>query len=312
MNSIESTRIIKNIAKNLGFSYCGISEANYLDEEAPRLEKWLKNGYQAKMHYMENYFDKRLDPRVLVPGSKSVISLLFNYYPKKYLAIKNNYKISKYAFGKDYHYVIKKKLNCFIIKLQEKIGAVEGRFFVDSAPVLERVWAKKSGLGWIGKNTLLITKQHGSFFFLSQLIIDLPLLTDSPIKDYCGTCTKCIEACPTQALTPYHLDANKCISYLTIELKDNIPKKFNNQLDSWIFGCDICQDVCPWNRFSIAHNFEDFKPSESLLAMRKKDWDNLDEKTFSKLFKKSAVKRAKFKGFQRNINVVKQSKQRYL
>ena len=300
----EHTHIIKSIATYLGFSYCGISTADYLDEEAPRLRKWLKDKQHGEMTYMENYFDKRLDPRALVPGAKTVVSLLLNYYPQVMLKSSDNYKFSKYAFGRDYHRVIKKKLKRFMQLIEQKIGQVDGRYFVDSAPVLERVWAKKSGLGWIGKNTLLITKQAGSFFFLAELVLDLKLQPDHPIKDYCGTCQKCIDACPTQALTAYQLDARKCISYLTIELKNQIPDAFKGKFKDWVFGCDICQDVCPWNRFSLPTHVQAFQPSTNFLTMQKKDWNILEEDHFSYLFTGSAVKRTKFKGLKRNIRFV--------
>lgn len=295
------TRIIKAIAGSLGFHNCGISRADYLSDEAPRLSKWLEAKCHGEMTYMANYFDKRLDPRALVPGAKSVVSLLLNYYPRTMLPQVDNYKFSKYAFGKDYHRVIKKKLKHFKQLIETQIGKVEGRYFVDSAPILERVWAKRSGLGWIGKNTLLITKEAGSFFFLSELILDLNLIPDQPIKDYCGTCQKCVDACPTNALTPYQLDAQKCISYLTIELKNTIPDRFKSNMKDWIFGCDICQDVCPWNRFSLATHIQEFQPSKALMALRKKDWNRLEEIQFNTLFAGSAVKRAKFKGLKRNI-----------
>ena len=311
MNLIKSrnTDIVKQIAKELGFDFCGISKAQFLEKEAPRLEGWLKQKAHGKMSYMENHFDKRLDPTKLVPGAKSVISLLYNYYPEKDLAHRSNghFKIAKYAYGKDYHFVIKDRLKRFYEKLREEIGDVEGRVFVDSAPVLERQWAEKSGLGWVGKNTMLINKEQGSFFFLAELILDLELEVDGPIKDYCGTCTKCIDACPTDALTPYNMDASKCISYLTIELKDEIPSAFQDKMERWAFGCDICQDVCPWNRFSKPHQEQQFNPSDELTSTFNNNWQDLTKEVFNQVFKKSAVKRTKFEGFQRNLAFLRKS-----
>ncbi len=307
-NSISNnTQIVKQVAQQLGFSFCGISKAEKLEEEAPRLEAWLKSGAHGKMSYMENHFDKRLDPTLLVPGAKSVVSLLYNYYPEKDLANtqEDHHKIAKYAYGKDYHFVIKDKLKTFMSKLQEQIGQIDGRVFVDSAPVMERQWAEKSGLGWIGKNTLLINKDRGSFFFLAELIIDLELESDGPIKDYCGTCTRCVDACPTDAITPYQLDASKCISYLTIELKDNIPTEFKNQMEGWAFGCDICQDVCPWNRFSKAHQEEAFQPKKELEELFNNNWEDLTKEVFQVAFKNSAVKRTKFEGLKRNLEFLR-------
>ena len=284
--------------------YCGISTADFLKEEAPKLENWLKNEYQGKMDYMNNHFDKRLDPRVLVEGAKSVVSLLLNYYPSETQENKSAPKLSKYAYGQDYHFVIKDKLTQLFEFIQEEIGEVGGRIFVDSAPVMDKVWAQKSGLGWMGKNTNLIHPKHGSFFFIAELILDLELEPDGPIKDYCGTCTKCIDACPTDAIVqPYVVDGSKCISYLTIELKDAIiPGEFKSQMENWMFGCDICQDVCPWNRFSKAHSEPKFHPHDNLLKMNKADWEDLTEEVFRELFKNSAVKRTKFSGLKRNID----------
>ncbi len=297
------SKLIKEKAKALGFLNCGISKAGFLEEEAPRLEKWLSENRFGKMNYMENYFDKRLNPIKLVDGSKSVISLLYNYYPPV-LQEENTYKISKYAYGQDYHEVIKKKVWELLHYIQENFGEVEGRAFVDSAPVLEKAWARMSGLGWQGKNGTLISKKVGSFFFLSELIIDLDLEYDNPTTDHCGSCTKCIDACPTEAIIePYVVDGSKCISYFTIELKDDIP--LGNNLDDWMFGCDICQDVCPWNRFSTPHNEEKFKPHLDLINFDKKDWEEITEDVFREIFKKSAVKRAKFTGLKRNINYLK-------
>jgi len=295
------------MARDLGFDFCGISKAEFLAEDAPRLEKWLRNEAHGKMSYMENHFDKRLDPTRLVPGAKSVVSLLYNYYPEKDLSSEGSqsHKVAKYAYGKDYHFVIKDKLKDFMHKLQEEVGQVEGRVFVDSAPVMERQWAAKSGLGWIGKNTLLINKDQGSFFFLAELIIDLELEADGPIKDYCGTCTKCVDACPTDAITPYELDASKCISYLTIELKDQIPSEFEEKMEGWAFGCDICQDVCPWNRFSKPHREPEFRPTNELVELFNNNWQDLTEEVFRSVFKASAVKRTKFEGLKRNLNFLK-------
>lgn len=299
----RNTALIKQIARKLGFDYCGISKAEFLAEEAPRLEAWLKNGQHGKMAYMANHFDKRLDPTKLVPGAKSVVSLLYNHFPQEDLAQEGQFKIAKYAYGQDYHFVIKEKLRHFMQGIQEEIGAVEGRVFVDSAPVMERQWAAKSGLGWVGKHTLLINKTQGSFFFLAELIIDLELEPDGPIKDYCGTCTRCVDACPTDAITPYQLDASKCISYLTIELKEEIPAEFEGKMKDWIFGCDICQDVCPWNRFSKPHRESAFEPHPELGSMEKENWQELTREIFQEIFRKSAVKRTKWEGLKRNIKV---------
>ena len=298
----QQTNFIKATAHKLGFSFCGVAKAEFLHEEAPRLEAWLKKGYQGKMNYLENYFDKRLDPSLLVPGARSVISLLYNYYPEKDLSQEEEYKIAKYAYGEDYHFVIKDKLKIFMDDIQLEFGAVEGRAFVDSAPVMERAWAKKSGVGWIGKNSLLLNRESGSFFFLAELIVDLELEYDGPIQDYCGTCTACIDACPTDAITePYVVDGSKCISYYTIELKDEIPASVKGKFENWIFGCDICQDVCPWNRFSKAHREERFLPNEDLKSMTNNEWKELTHDVFQTVFKSSAVKRTRFEGLKRNI-----------
>lgn len=308
MNITQNTRFIKAEAKRLGFDYCGISKAEFLEEEAPRLEDWLNKNRHGKMGYMENYFDKRLDPRLLVPGAKSVISLLLNYYTSEKQHDETAPKISKYAYGKDYHVVIKEKLNQLLQFIQSCVGEVDGRVFVDSAPVLDKAWAKKSGLGWIGKNSNLINKNSGSFYFIAELIIDLELEADGPIKDYCGSCTRCIDACPTEAIiAPYVVDGSKCISYFTIELKENIPAEVNGKLDNWAFGCDVCQDVCPWNRFAKEHSEQEFKPVEELLDMSRQDWFELTEETFKKIFKGSAVKRTKFSGLKRNLDFIKTS-----
>ncbi len=299
------TLIVKQEAKKLGFDFCGISQAKFLEEEAPKLEAWLKNQFHGEMKYMENYFDKRLDPRLLVEGAKSVISLLYNYYPKE-TQTPNAPKLSKYAYGNDYHEVIKEKLKELLFNLESKIGKINGRAFVDSAPVMDKAWAKNSGLGWVGKNTNLINKQQGSFFFIAELIVDVDLLPDGPIKDYCGTCTRCIDACPTEAIVePYIVDANKCISYLTIELKNDIPNSFKNKMDNWVFGCDVCQDVCPWNSFSKPHQEPLFDNSTQLLNYLEKDWHDITEETFHILFKHSAIKRTKFKGLKRNLTFIK-------
>jgi epoxyqueuosine reductase len=301
----KHTQRVKQIARDLGFQYCGISKSGFLEEEAPRLENWLKRNMHGEMRYMENHFDKRLDTTKLVEGSKSVISLLLNYYPEKELE-NTEYKISKYAYGEDYHSVIKDKLKEFLYDINEQIGEVYGRAFVDSAPVLDKAWAKKSGLGWVGKHTNLINRDMGSFFFIAELIVDLELEPDGPIKDYCGTCTKCIDACPTDAITePYVVDGSKCISYFTIELKDNLPSDYKGKFENWAFGCDICQDVCPWNRFSYPTKENRFIPSEQLKGMTKSDWEEITQEVFSELFKKSAIKRTKFEGLKRNIEFLR-------
>ena len=286
--------------------FCGVSKADFLEEEAPRLEKWLESNMHGNMNYMENHFDKRLDPTLLVDGAKSVVSLALNYFPEK-VQIDDSYKLSKYAYGEDYHFIIKSKLKELMQFIHQEIGEVGGRVFVDSAPVLDRAWAKKSGLGWIGKNANLINKEAGSFFFIAELIIDLELEADGPVKDYCGTCTACIDECPTDAIPePYVVDGSKCISYLTIELKDEIiPKEFQGKMESWMFGCDICQDVCPWNRFSKSHNEPLLNPKPNILGLNKKDWEDLTEEVFRDIFKNSAVKRTKFKGLKRNIDFLK-------
>ena len=298
----ERTDFIKATAFKLGFSFCGVAKAEFLAEEAPRLEEWLRRGYQGKMGYLENYFEKRLDPTLLVPGAKSVVSLLYNYYPSKDLSEAGEYKVAKYAYGEDYHFVIREKLRLFMEEIQLSIGQVQGRAFVDSAPVMERAWAKKSGLGWIGKNSLLLNREAGSFFFLAELIIDLELECDGPLKDYCGTCTACMDACPTEAISePYQVDGSKCISYFTIELKEEIPKEVKGKFENWIFGCDICQDVCPWNRFAKPHGEPRFNPSAELQNMRANDWRDLTEAVFQNVFKNSPLKRTKFEGLKRNI-----------
>lgn len=302
----SNAALIKQKAKELGFLSCGIAKADFLEKEAPRLENWLNAGYNGKMAYMENHFDKRLDPRKLVDNAKSVISLTYNYYPKKNQRT-DSYKVAKYAYGTDYHFVIKEKLRELMNFIQEEIGEVSGRAFTDSAPVMEGAWAQKSGIGWVGKNTILLSKNHGSFYNLAELIIDLELDEDLPfLTDHCGSCTRCIDACPTDAILPERtVDASKCISYFTIELKDEIiPDEVQGKFEDWIFGCDICQDVCPWNRFSVPHNEEKYEPHPALLEYTKTDWEEITEDIFREIFKKSAVKRTKFSGLKRNINFV--------
>lgn len=300
-------QLIKQKAAELGFSYCGIAKAAKLDEEAARLEMWLNKGMHGEMKYMENYFDMRIDPSLLVPGAKSVITLLKNYYPSE-IQQNSEIKFSKYAYGEDYHEVIRNQLHTLLYILEEKIGAIHGRGFVDSAPVLERAWAQRSGLGWIGKNGNLITKQNGSFFFIATLITDLELEYDPPFaKDYCGSCTKCIDACPTDAILPDKtVNGSQCISYYTIELKEMLlPGELKNKFDNWAFGCDICQDVCPWNRFSTPHNEKAFTPLPEILNLTTKEWESLTEESFKKIFKNSAVRRTKWKGLQRNIQFLR-------
>ncbi len=302
LQKTEYSKSIKQKATELGFSAVGIAKAVFLEEEAPRLEKWLNQGRHGKMSYMENHFDKRLDPRLLVDGAKSVISFMYNYFPSTKM-MQGEPQISKYAYGEDYHFVVKEKLTELLVWMHQEIGEIGGRLFVDSAPVLERAWAEKSGLGWIGKNANLISKQKGSFFFLAEMIIDLELDYDTPITDHCGTCTACIDACPTNAiLSPQHVDGSKCISYFTIELKEQIPNEMKGKFDNWIFGCDVCQDVCPWNRFSAPHNEPRFQPSSELLAANAEFWKDITEETFGKIFKKSAIQRAKYNGLIRNID----------
>ena len=306
LNIEKNTKLIKDKAIDLGFISCGISKADFLEDEAPRLEKWLNQNHHGQMSYMEKNFDKRLDPRLLVPDSKSVVSLLFNYYTDKKQEDSQAPKISSYAFGEDYHFVIKRKLNKLMNYIKTEIGDVSGRAFVDSAPIMEKAWASKSGLGWIGKNTNLISKKTGSFFFIAELIIDLELEYDSSTTDHCGSCTKCIDACPTEALiAPYQIDGSKCISYLTIELKDQIPNEFKDKMDNWAFGCDICQTVCPWNRFSKEHKEDAFSPKEELIKMKKNEWNEITEEVFNTVFKNSAIKRTKYNGLKRNIKFLK-------
>lgn len=308
MHSIhQHTSFVKRTAQQLGFSYCGIAKAVQLDEDARRLENWLNQNMHGNMQYMENHFDLRIDPRKLVPGAKSVITLLQNYFPAQKQS-QEAPKVAKYAFGEDYHEVIRSKLNLFLSKLQEEMGEIQGRGFVDSAPVLERSWAVKSGAGWIGKNGNLINKQTGSFYFIATLIVDIDLMYDDPVaKDYCGTCRKCIDTCPTDAILDNKVvDGSKCISYFTIELKDVfIPKEMTGKFDNWLFGCDICQDVCPWNRFSKPTNELKFTPIPEILNLTTKEWENMQEETFSSVFKNSPLKRSKFKGIQRNLAFIK-------
>lgn len=300
------TNSIKTEAKRLGFLSCGVSKADFLEEEAPRLERWLNNNMNGEMSYMANHFDKRLDPRKLVEGSKSVISVLLNYYPKE-TQDEDSYKISKYAYGHDYHHVIKTKLRQLQEFITDEIGEVNGRAFVDSAPVLDKAWAAKSGLGWIGKHSNLLTQRVGSFYFIAELIVDLELEYDHAVTDHCGTCTACIDACPTQAIAePYVVDGSKCISYFTIELKNELPNEMKGSFDDWMFGCDVCQDVCPWNRFSKPHNEPLFNPNPELLSMTRKDWEEITEDVFRKVFQKSAVKRTKYDGLKRNIDFLKE------
>lgn len=306
-NKAKYTDLIKTEAKRLGFLSCGISKAEFLETEAPRLEHWLNNNRHGSMQYMENHFDKRLDPTKLVEDSKSVISLLLNYFPSQTQKDTEAPKLSKYAYGNDYHHVIKSKLKALTHFIQNEIGEVNGRAFVDSAPVLDKAWAAKSGLGWIGKHSNLLTQQVGSFYFIAELIIDLDLEYDTITTDHCGTCTACIDACPTQAIVePYVVDGSKCISYFTIELKDQLPNEMKGKFDDWIFGCDVCQDVCPWNKFSKPHREPLFNPHPDLLEMTKKDWEEITEDVFKKVFQKSAVKRTKFSGLKRNIEFLKE------
>ena len=303
----NNTRLIHTEAAHLGFSFVGFAKARQLDEEARRLEQWLHQGFHGEMQYMENYFEKRIDPTKLVPGAKSVIVLMHNYFPKEKQSDPTAPKLARYAFGEDYHFVLKRKLKELLRFIHENIGEVEGRCFVDSAPVMERDWAAHAGVGWTGKNTLLINPKAGSYFFLAEIILDLELEADHPMKDYCGTCTRCIDACPTDAISQegYLLDGSKCISYLTIELKNALPDTFKGKMENWMFGCDICQEVCPWNRFSTPHEETAFEPHTDLLNMGKREWEEITEEVFQKLFKKSAVKRTKYNGLKRNIEFLK-------
>jgi len=300
-NNATYSQIIKSEASRLGFADCGIAKASPLEEEAEHLKKWLQENRHGEMNYMENYFEKRTDPTKLVEGAKSVISVIYNYYPKE-TQQEGTYKISKYAYGKDYHYILKEKLHSLLNFIQNKITEVNGRAFVDTAPVMDKAWAQKAGLGWIGKNTNLITYEYGSYVFIGELIVDIKLNYDTPIRDYCGNCRKCIDACPTGALTePYRIDASRCISYLTIEKKGEIPSGFQDKLNKRIFGCDTCQDVCPWNQKAKPTQSEELKPHPDLLNLQDKDWENLSREKFNELFRKSAVKRTKYEGLKRNI-----------
>lgn len=303
---LQHTNLIKQKAIELGFDEVGIAKAEFLNDEAKKLELWLNQGKHGEMSYMANHFDLRTDPRKLVPGAKSVISLSYNYFTEAHQEDPAAPKISKYAYGRDYHNVVRKKLKLLLQFIQEEIGEVAGRAFVDSAPIMERAWAQKSGLGWIGKNSLLLTKGKGSYFFLAELILDLDLMYDGPVKDYCGSCTKCIDACPTDAIyAPYQVDGSKCISYLTIELKDKIPAEFQGKMENWIYGCDICQEVCPINARAKQHQEIQFNPKAALLEKDRAAWEEITEEVFEKLFEGSPVKRTKFSGLKRNINFLK-------
>lgn len=299
------TALVKAKAAELGFDFCGVAKADFLEDEAPRLEAWLKNGMHGQMDYMANHFDKRLDPRRLVEGAKSVVSLLYNYFPEEDLAKDGEFKVSKYAYGSDYHFVIREKLKTLLSLLREEMGDVGGRVFVDSAPVMDKAWAARAGLGWVGKHSNLLNRQMGSFFFIAELILDVDLEPDGPVPDYCGTCTRCLDACPTGAITePYVVDGSRCISYFTIELKEQIPQEMKGQFADWIFGCDICQDVCPWNRFSRPHREPAFAPPPELQGFTKRDWLEMTEEVFRKTFKNSPLKRTKFEGLRRNVRFV--------
>ena len=305
----KRSQLVKTLAVASGFDFCGISTATYLEAEAPKLEQWLNKNYHGKMAYMANHFDKRLDPRKLVDGAKSVISVILNYYPEKTLPEnQDDLKISKYAYGIDYHFVLKDKLKNLVEAINQQIGEVNGRIFVDSAPVLDKVWAAKSGLGWVGKHSNLISREMGSFFFIGEIICDLDLWPDGAIKDYCGTCTRCVDACPTDAIVePYIVDGSRCVSYFTIELKEAIPNEVKDKFENWIFGCDICQDVCPWNSFSRPHQTPEFNLSPDLEAFTNSDWKEITEEVFKEIFKNSALKRTKLEGLKRNIEFVKTS-----
>jgi len=307
MSKAKYTSLITQEASRLGFDFVGFAKAEKLETEAKRLEQWLNQGMQGKMGYMANHFEKRIDPTKLVPGAKTVVTLTYNHFTNQKQEDPAAPKISKYAYGKDYHFVLKNKLKTLLNFIRTEIGEVDGRCFVDSAPVLERDWAKKTGAGWIGKNTLLINPKKGSYFFLAELIIDLALVYDHPIKDYCGRCTRCIDACPTEAISPkgYVVDGSKCISYFTIELKEAIPVEYKGKLDNWMFGCDICQEVCPWNRFATQHEEPEFSPHPDLLTMKKEEWEEVTEEVFREIFRKSPVKRTKYSGLQRNIKFLK-------
>ncbi|GAA4403894.1 tRNA epoxyqueuosine(34) reductase QueG [Nibrella viscosa] len=303
----KRTQLIKAKATELGFDFCGIAKAEFLEDEAPRLEAWLNRNRHGQMGYMANHFDKRLDPRLLVEGAKSVITVLLNYYPAERLPEgEDDYKLSKYAYGTDYHFVLKDKLKSLMAYIHEAIGEVNGRAFVDSAPVMDKVWAKRAGLGWVGKHSNLINRDIGSFFFIGELILDLDLEPDGPIADYCGTCTRCVDACPTDAIVePYVVDGSKCIAYFTIELKEAIPDEVKGKFQNWMFGCDICQDVCPWNRFARPHQTPEFTPHPALEQFSKADWEEITEDVFQAVFRRSAVKRTKLAGLKRNIEFLR-------
>lgn len=307
MSKAKHTSLIRQEAYRLGFDFIGFAKAERLDEEAQRLEQWLNQGMHGKMSYLANHFEKRVDPRKLVPDAKTVITLTYNYFPDTQQEDNAAPKIARYAYGKDYHFILKRKLKTLLAYIQEEIGEINGRCFVDSAPILERDWAKKTGAGWIGKNTLLIHPKKGSYFFLAELVLDLDLVYDHPIHDYCGRCTRCIDACPTDAISPsgYVMDGSKCISYFTIELKEAIPEDYKGFFENWMFGCDICQEVCPWNRFSKPHNEPEFEPHPQLLSLKKEEWEELTKEVFNEIFRKSAVKRTKFAGLKRNIDFLK-------
>ncbi len=304
------TRLLKEEAYRLGFSYAGVAKARRLDREARRLEAWLNKGYHGEMAYMANYFDKRVDPTLLVPGAKSVVCLMFNYYPRRTQTDPEAPRLARYAYGKDYHHVLKPKLRSLLQFLQAEVGDVQGRAFVDSAPVLERDWAERSGIGWKGKNSLLIHPRAGSYFFLAELIIDLELAYDPPMRDFCGTCRRCIDACPTDAIAEegYTVDGSRCISYFTIEKRGELPEAFRGQFENWMFGCDICQEVCPWNRFAQPHNEPAFEPHPQLLDMSREEWLEISEDLFRELFRGSAVKRTKYAGLKRNLAFLKKKK----
>jgi epoxyqueuosine reductase len=305
-SAADHSRIIRNISREIGFDFCGFSEVAALKDVLSGLENWLARGYHGKMDYMARNRELRTDPGLLVPGARSVISLLYNYYPARDLSREGEYKVAKYAYGEDYHKVLRKKLKLLMHRIRDEVGEIDGRVFVDSAPVMERQWAARAGLGWIGKNTLLLNRRLGSYFFIAELIVDIELEYDGPVKDYCGTCRRCLDACPTGAFPqPGVLDASRCISYFTIELREHIPPGLHEQFQNWIFGCDICQDVCPWNRFAKPHNEPDFDPSETLVGMRTSDWERLDEEEFLRIFENSALRRAGIAGLRRNITYVK-------
>lgn len=308
MNQSRHTQQVKAIAQELDFSFCGISKAEPLNEEAHRLEQWLQQGNHGQMEWMENHFDLRTDPAKLVPGAKSVVSLLYNYYPEEHQPEEAPYKVSKYAYGRDYHKVVRKKLKYFLLRLRGEIGEIQGRGFVDSAPVMDKVWAQRSGLGWLGKHTNLINKRQGSFLFVANLITDLELEPDGPATDHCGSCTRCIDACPTGAITePYMVDGSRCISYLTIELKEQIPEEFRDKMEGWVFGCDICQDVCPWNRHATPTQEADFQPKPAIFGWNERDWEEVTEEVFNKMFEGTALRRTKYEGLRRNLDFIRKT-----